>query len=916
MKLKITCCLLMGFTSLGYAQLTAPGDLAFVGFNADGNDDLAFVTFKDIPANTNIYFCDSEWNGSAFGTDEGDFTWSSGTSIIPAGTVISLNSVSSGMTASLGTISQNNAGGLSNDEEAMFAFLGTGPRIPTTLLAAIANNANAFGTLSGTGLTAGTSAIVLPEGADIANYGGPRTGLNQTSYLAQLNNPAQWQVENATGDNSSNSISPDLPFNATPFAINGGGNLQPSLAFSSEFNFVAENAGTVSVAVALSASSPVAVTAQISVLPAIGNAVAGTDFTFSPQTIVFPANSTEPVNIAVSLTDNAYGNIDKFFVLRLTDANGATLGMSYKTIYILDDDNHTPTATNALDIDFVNSYAVDGSGSAEIVAFDPVSKRLFVLNSTATKVHILDFSNPSNITPVQTIDMSAYGIGATSVACKNGIVAATVEGADFGNGKVVFMDVDGNNIHVVEAGVLPDMVTFSPDGMKVLTANEGQPKSDYSIDPEGSVSVIDVSGGLGNIGQANVTTIDFHAFDAQKENLKQQGVRIFGPNATVSQDFEPEYITVSENGQTAWVTLQENNAIATIDLATNQVTAIHPLGLKDFSLAQNSIDFSDQSPEIFFSTWPVKGMYMPDAVANYTVNGVPYLVTANEGDVREYDALEEEVKVGSGSYVLDQTVFPNAALLKKNNNLGRLAVTNQDGDLDGDGDFDEIHAFGTRSFSIWNGNTGELVYDSGDDFERITAADPEFGVLFNASNDNSNKKNRSDNKGPEPEGITVAHINGATYALITLERIGGVMVYDVTDPVHPVFVSYKNHRTAMQGDLGPEGIIYIKPENSPLDKGLIVMANEVSATISVYQINNDLLGLEPMQAQSDFKVYPNPANNGMLYLSRPADVVLYDISGRKVAEKNNASFLNVGGISKGIYLLQTANGISRKVIIE
>jgi len=908
----------MGFAGVGHAQLSAPGDLAFVGFNADGNDNLAFVTFKDIPANTLVYFCDSEWNGVGFGTDEGDFTWSSGNAVIPKGTVVSINNVSSGMSVSLGIVTLNNAGGISNDEEAVFAFLGTGPRTPTTMLAAIANASGAFGTLAGTGLTANT-ALVLPEGIDIANYNGPRTGLSQAQYLAQLNNAANWQTENATGNDFNNGTAPDLPFNGTPFVIDGNTVVQPSLSFTAEYAFVNENAGTVSVNIALSVATPVEVSAQVSVLPGIGNAAAGTDFIFTPQTIAFPANSTEPVVLQIPITNNAYGNIDKFFVLAISAPNGADTGaILNKTVYILDDEDAAPTGSAALDIDFLNSYLVDGDGSAEIVAYDAATQRLFVLNSTATKVHILDFSNPMNITPVQTINMSAYGISATSIACKNGIVAATVEGAGFGNGKVVLMDTNGNNIHVVEAGVLPDMVTFSPDGTKVLAANEGQPKSDYSIDPEGSVSVIDVGGGLSNIDQLDVTTIDFHAFDSQKDVLKQQGVRIFGPNASVSQDFEPEYITISENGQTAWVTLQENNAIAVIDLVANQVTGIYPLGLKDHSIDHNSIDFSDQSPQIFLSTWPVKGMYLPDAIASYTVAGVTYLVTANEGDVREYDALEEEVKVGSSSYVLDPVAFPNAALLKKNNNLGRLAVTNQSGDTDGDGDFDEIHAFGARSFSIWNGATGALVYDSGDDFERITSSDTVFGAMFNASNDNSNFKNRSDNKGPEPEGVTIGAINGSVYAFITLERIGGVMVYDVTDPANPTFVAYKNHRTpgTMEGDLGPEGIIYIRPENSPVDKGLIVMANEVSATISIYQINNDVLGTDSVAGPNAFAVYPNPVKDGMLYFSKPADVTLYDVSGRKVAAKNNASFIDVASLSKGVYLVKTADGISRKIILN
>jgi len=309
---------------------------------------------------------------------------------------------------------------------------------------------------------------------------------------------------------------------------------------------------------------------------------------------------------------------------------------------------------------------------------------------------------------------------------------------------------------------------------------------------------------------------------------------------------------------------------------------------------------------------------MPDAIASYTIGETTYLVTANEGDVREYDALEEEAKVGDADYLLDTTIFPNADLLKKNRNLGRLVVSNQTGDTDGDGDFDEIHVFGTRSFSIWNSATGLLVYDSGDDFERITAADPVFGPLFNANNDNSNFKNRSDNKGPEPEGVTVAEIDGRIYAFIALERIGGVMAYDVTTPSNPVFVSYNNNRTvgSLAGDLGPEGIIYVKPADSPNQTGLIVMANEVSATISIYIINNDTLGLNEFSSKNGFSVFPNPVNDGILYFSKAIDAELYDLTGRFITAKNNASYLNVSGLSNGVYIVKDNSGMSRKVIIK
>ena len=1183
MKIKITLLLCL-VTSWMQAQLTTTGDIAFVGFNADGDDDIAFVTFKEIPANSTIIFCDAEWNGTSFGTDEGDFTWSSGATAIPAGTVIAINTISATITPSIGSITVNNAGGLSSSSDAMFAFLGTSPRTVSTMLAAISNSSTGFGDLTNSGLTVGSTAIVLPEGADIANYNGVRTGLNANGYLSQLNNPANWQVEDTAADDHNNSTTPDLPFNSTQFVIsandtsaptvaivnvvtqntvevifseslnqvsaetianyvfapsltitsavynatlnsvtlthsgftigsayqltvsnvqdasnnalspayvspnlyyntltsglliteimynapsansnqlefieiynksaatialggikvkdesnftfefselsiaaggivllatdktsadafygvsfidmpqgisnalgNGGENLQilnstgtiisqvtyddatpwplspdgngPSLellnpngnlndgtnwapatnlvgqslglnvlaspgtftpvlasniAFATETKIVNENDGTAQITINLSNAAASIVTVDVAIVSNAGTAINGTEYTYTNETITFPIGSTSQT-VNVTLNDDALANGDKYFVLSISNASGANItGVSQNIIYILDDETDAAEGSNALDINYLSSYLVDATGSAEIVAHDPVTQRLFAMNSTASKVEVLDFSNPSAITSIQSIDLSSYGIGGTSIAFKNGILVATVEGANFGNGKVVFMDANGTVGSVVEAGVLPDMITFTPDGTKVLTANEGQPNSDYTIDPEGSISIINVSGGFNNVQQSDVTNLNFNAFDSQLVTLKASGLRVFGVNATVSKDVEPEYITVADDGLKAWVTLQENNAVATIDLVTNQITAIIPLGLKDHSLAGNSLDTSDQFGAIFMGNWPIKGMYMPDAIANYTVAGTTYLVTANEGDARDYDALAEEVRVGSSAYTLDPSVFPNAALLKKNSNLGRLTVTNASGDTDNDGDFDEIHVFGTRSFSIWNTTTGQLVYDSGDDFEKITANDPTFGALFNASNDNNNLKNRSDNKGPEPEGITVGQINGATYAFITLERTGGLMTYDITNPLAPVFVSYKNSRTttSLGGDLAPEGIIYIAPTNSPVNKGLVVMANEISATLSVYEITNDTLGNDDYIGNpNSFVVYPNPVIDGKVYFNREVSVSLFDVTGRRVTEKENTTTLEMN-YPKGIYLLKTTDGMIEKVIIK
>jgi hypothetical protein len=475
--------------------------------------------------------------------------------------------------------------------------------------------------------------------------------------------------------------------------------------------------------------------------------------------------------------------------------------------------------------------------AAEIPAYDPASQRLFVVNANSASVDVLDLSDPTNPTKLFEIEGAAFGGSANSVAVKEGIVAIAIEAeVSQDPGSVVFLDTDGNLLKSVTVGALPDMLTFTPDGQKVLVANEGEPSSDYTVDPEGSVSIIDLSNGVEN---ATVTTADFTAFNSQIDQLRAAGVRIFGPNATVAQDVEPEYIAVSEDSTTAYVALQENNALAVLDVEAGEITDILPLGFKDHSLEGNGLDASNQDDAINIQTYPILGMYQPDAIATYTVNGETYIITANEGDARDYDAFSEEARIAD--LTLDPVAFPNAAELQDDAVLGRLNVTTANGDIDGDGAFEQLYSYGARSFSIRDAQ-GNLVYDSGDDFERITAE--LIPTEFNSNNDeNDSFDSRSDDKGPEPEGVTTGVIAGRTYAFVGLERVGGVMVYDVTTPTSPTFVQYINNRdfsgdaeAGTAGDLGPEGLIFIPGEDSPNGTPLLVVANEVSGSTTVYEI--------------------------------------------------------------------------------
>ena len=499
----------------------------------------------------------------------------------------------------------------------------------------------------------------------------------------------------------------------------------------------------------------------------------------------------------------------------------------------------TSVSANApIELKVAGTYAsgVFDEGAAEISAYDPWTRRLFVTNANANTVDVLDIRNPRKPRLRFTIDLSEYGAGVNSVAVSNGVVAVAVE-ADpkQGPGSVVFFDVKGRYLNDVTVGALPDMVTFTPDGTRVLVANEGEPDDDYVVDPEGSISIIDISAG---IASASVATANFQAYNG----LDLTPIRVFGPGASVAQDLEPEYIAVSADSRTAWVSLQEANAIAIVDVDNALVTDLVPLGTKDHGVIQNAIDASNRDDGINLRAWPVVGMYQPDAIAAYEVDGETYIITANEGDSRDYDGYSEEARIGdvNDDFLVDPSAYPDLALLTDDARLGRLNMTTATGDVDMDGDIDVLHVYGGRSFSILNA-AGEMVYDSGSELERILA-----DVLpeeFNSTNDeNGSFDNRSDDKGPEPEGVTVGEIDGRHYAFIGLERIGGIMVYDVSNPIAPRFVQYINNRdfagdaeAGTAGDLGPEGLTFI-PARRHGKRPLLAVTNEVSGTTTLYTI--------------------------------------------------------------------------------
>jgi len=581
-----------------------------------------------------------------------------------------------------------------------------------------------------------------------------------------------------------------------------------------------------------------------------------------------------------------------------------------------DDDEAPPPAAQApqhiASMDFIGRYESGSYGvsAAEIPAYDAATQRAFVVNAMSGKIDVLDLARPATPTHLGTLDAEAVLPGAeiNSVAVRDGIVAVAIQApVKTDRGYVALYDAATFALlGSVQVGALPDMLTFTPDGKTVLVANEGEPSDDYSIDPEGSVSVIDVS----NPAAPTARTAGFAAWNGQEAALRTRGVRLVGPRANAAQDIEPEYIAVADDGATAWVTLQENNALAKLDVASARITDILPLGAKDHGVDGNGLDVSDTDGAIAIRTWPgVKGLYMPDAIAAYTAGGATYLVTANEGDGRPWgednaaywnwgrdaggawlgldasaapgfvdefrvkhlvhkngfdrragDDLPPQLRQLAPGALLDPAVFGYCGATatdpgdcREDDNLGRLTVTwtmgykqNPDGSpqLTADGRlvYDTLYAYGARSFSIRDAD-GNLVWDSGDQFERITAE--RYPDWFNSGHDETLFDDRSDNKGPEPEGVALGKIGDKTYAFIGLERMGGIMVYEITDPTQPRFITYVNSRDfsvdsaadpGAAGDLGPEGLAFVPAADSPNGEPMLIVGNEVSGTTAIYRI--------------------------------------------------------------------------------
>jgi len=548
------------------------------------------------------------------------------------------------------------------------------------------------------------------------------------------------------------------------------------------------------------------------------------------------------------------------------DGSDASLGVSLDVVARAFLGNLTSAEIVQYHADTQTIYATNGETNAiAVIAADTVSTTAMSDPINTTNLTVSDITLPADIDGVTLGSL-------TSIAISGDLMAVAVP-ADVktDNGYVLFYNGLDTSAPVfldsVVVGALPDMVTFTPDGGKVLVANEGEPSDDYTIDPEGSISVINIL--ASGEPEETATSVSFTGFNGSQDDLVAQGMMFPNPSGrtikgvdiatTVAQDLEPEYITATND--VAYVSLQENNGLAILDLEELTVEIVG-LGVK--SWADLNIDIQEDGSVSFGQYDGLYGVYQPDTIANYSWKDATFIVTANEGDAREYffDSADEATCLSEGGLEFDEddgclayidevkvedlTAEANSELadLQANGEADDLRVTNAMGDADGNGEYDAAYAYGSRSFTIWDQN-GLAVYDSGDDFERITAS--VHGASFNNGDDANEGDSRSENKGPEPEALTVGVIGDRTYAFVGTERMGGIFVYDVTNPYDVQFADYIINRdltegleaTDVIGDLAPESLVFVSADDSASGVPLLLVGNEVSGTVTVWQITQN-----------------------------------------------------------------------------
>ncbi len=539
----------------------------------------------------------------------------------------------------------------------------------------------------------------------------------------------------------------------------------------------------------------------------------------------------------------------KFLVIMLV----GVLVFSVVAIVVLNKEEKKDVfAGREIAFEYLDNYEtnIKDDSAIEIVKYSSYNNKLYAINGSVKTLEILKLSGAKvnleksiNIENMIVDGEFVFGdVTSVDVDKEGRFVVVAVQESDYSkDGKALFLDLNGNYITEVRTGVQPDMITISYGTQQVLVACEGEPRKGYEsgVDPEGTITSIEVSKEIKDISLDDVVTINFNNVEVDNKVIIKKG-------NTIEKDLEPEYIAINESQNIAYVALQENNAIAKINLETKTVEWVKGLGFKDFSISK--LDPSE-TDGINIRKAPILGIYMPDGIAFETINDRGYIFTANEGDSREWEEytnetsiseISDKVKLNAENYdgytqkELDEYI--EKGYLEDDKHLGNLTINSNLGKNKND-EYETLYAFGGRSFSIFDADTMELVYDSGSILEEMTST--KYPDFFNTSNNKVELDSRSTSKGPEPENVVVGKVSDEYYAFVGLERISGIVAFNVSNPKETYYVNEINTRdftTGIAGDVGVEGMDFVSAEKSPTGEALIFTGNEVSGTAAMYKI--------------------------------------------------------------------------------
>ena len=455
---------------------------------------------------------------------------------------------------------------------------------------------------------------------------------------------------------------------------------------------------------------------------------------------------------------------------------------------------------------------------AEITAYMPLYHKLFAVggNSSITVIDLTVVEKPVVIEKKKVLGH------ASSAAVFDDLVAVSlISDPHTQNGRVDLYRY-GDSLSLLKSFSVcpePDMLTFTPNGAAILVACEGSPSEDGQIDPEGAIALIQI------LEENPVSILKFDHLDSTA--LIKKGVRKTGPG-TFFQNLEPEYITVDPSSKMAWVSLQENNAIASIDLKAKKITSVFGLGGLDHSLPGQGIDFRKDG-KINIENAPILGLRQPDGIAVLSEKGRHYIYTANEGASRDYSFYSDETDILAllEKKLLNSDLF-NLTWL---NALKKHTFSKMEPCLKGP--CNHVEAFGSRSMSVFDGKTGKILFDSGDQIEKMIAKTAPSLFNWNAKKGKLKIDARSEDKGAEPEMVTIGEFNGKKLAFLGLERMTGIIVWDLKNPEKPLIIDYYLDPK----DRGPEGILFISAQKSPFSRvPLLIVGYEYSQSIVIYSI--------------------------------------------------------------------------------